>query len=93
MALEVSRRVPPGEKVLNWRRPYWSVISLFLYYSEHELTRPIDDRDAYMLRLEDGAWGIMTRAEYERGFTPRSSVVVEREGWVLVRGREARDGP
>lgn len=93
IALEAERLVPEGGKVLNWRGDYYGRGLLFLYYSGHELTRPIMERETYEARLAGGEWGIMTRAEHERDFRKGPEIVAEAGDWVLIRDRPASNLP
>jgi 4-amino-4-deoxy-L-arabinose transferase-like glycosyltransferase len=86
MALAARKVVPDGEPVLNWGYDLWSISSLFLYYSDHRVTEPLNDETRFRELLQESGYGLIRREDYEAHFAGSLVPVAEEAGVMLVTG-------
>lgn len=90
MARVVAANAPPGARVVNYDNGYWSIQNLFLFYSDHGLTKPTSNLDSVRTAMDGGAFALVASrrsAEVAGGDADRRRYhVVARSGaWSLMR--------
>ena len=81
--------VPSGQKVINLDAPYWDVACLFLFYSEHDLTEPVNDPARVRAQLLAGGWALIPAFRVADVVAAESGAirVAARSGqWALLTG-------
>ena len=87
VALAARDRVPPGQRIANLDAPYWSTVNQFLYYSDHDLTEPLQDPERVRASLRSGQFALLTREGFARvaaGESASYREVAASGGWLLV---------
>lgn len=93
IAAVARAKVPAGETILNLDAPYWDIASLFLFYSDHDVTAPLVDPGRVREGLALGRHALLRsqRLPDVVGEDPDGIDVVARSGeWVLVKDRKRR---
>lgn len=89
MALAARDRVHPGEKVINLDAPYWDVANVFLFYSDHDLTEPVQDPARVRADLARGGWALIRAARVPEvvGTEGAAIAIADRsDDWALLTG-------
>jgi len=88
IARVVSAAAAPGARVVNYDNGYWSIQNLFLFYSDHGLTKPTSDPDSVRAALDGGALALVAlrRVPEIAGTESARYRVLARSGeWSLMR--------
>ncbi len=88
VALAARELVPPGERIANLDAPYWSTVNQFLFYSDHEISGPVQDPVLIQVALRGGGFALLTEDGLARvaGAGQTSIATVASSGvWRLVK--------
>ena len=93
VALATRETVPPGVVLLNLDARYWKVVNQFLFYSDHDITEPIQDAERVRRGLRAGGFALLTDKGYARvagGDSTSYPVLAGTGSWRLVGGAPTR---